>query len=148
MMRWIISFYITKAWNHKHLMNDEMRMRGLSLLPSPYPNLSCTQLQQNWCTQSHNKQYRIQNTETHTQKITYVPVLYGTWNFFLLRENPLLRPLEGVGHENLNFLGPKWHLLRSLPFQGPKKSWFWGPTPSNGPQNGFSRMKIITSHAI
>ncbi len=32
---------------------------------------------------------------------------------------PLLGPLEGVGPENFNFLGPKWHSLRSLPFQGP-----------------------------
>jgi hypothetical protein len=32
--------------------------------------------------------------------------------------------------------GPKWHSLRSLPFQGLKKSWFSGPTPSAGPCNG------------
>ncbi len=30
----------------------------------------------------------------------------------------------------------KWHSLRSLPFQGPKKSRFSGPTPYNGPCNG------------
>jgi hypothetical protein len=34
-------------------------------------------------------------------------------------------------------IGPKQHLLRSLPFQGPKKSQFPGPTPSNGPRNGY-----------
>jgi hypothetical protein len=40
----------------------------------------------------------------------------------LMRTNPLLRPLEGVGPENLNFFGIKWHSFRaqkSLSFQGP-----------------------------
>jgi hypothetical protein len=36
--------------------------------------------------------------------------------------NPLLGLLEGVGPENLDFFGPKWHSHRSQPFQGPKKS--------------------------
>jgi hypothetical protein len=44
------------------------------------------------------------------------------------RVNPILWPLEGVGPENLNTFGPKWHSLYSLP----KKF------PSNGPQNGFA----------
>jgi hypothetical protein len=42
----------------------------------------------------------------------------------LMRKNPLLRPLEGVGSENLDFFGPKWHSLCTLPLQGPKKSIF------------------------
>jgi len=65
----------------------------------------------------------------------------------LMRENPLLGPLEGVGPENLDFFGPKLHSLGSLAFEGPKKSWFSGPTPSNGSRNVFSRIKIITSRA-
>jgi hypothetical protein len=48
----------------------------------------------------------------------------------------------------LNFFGPKWHSLRSLPFQGPKKSRFSGPTPSNGPRNGCCRIKTILSCPI
>ncbi len=36
----------------------------------------------------------------------------------------------------LDFFGPKWHSLRSYPFQGPKKSRFLVPTPSNAPRNG------------
>ncbi len=36
--------------------------------------------------------------------------------------NPILGPLEGVGPENLNFFGPKWHSLCSLPIQVPKNS--------------------------
>jgi hypothetical protein len=37
----------------------------------------------------------------------------------LTRANSLHGPLEVVGPENLDFFGPKWHSLRSLPFQGP-----------------------------
>jgi hypothetical protein len=47
-----------------------------------------------------------------------------------------------------DFFGPKWHSLRSLSFQGTKKSQFSVPTPSNGPCNGFAHIKIITSRAI
>jgi hypothetical protein len=50
--------------------------------------------------------------------------------------------------KSFDFFGPKWHSFRSLPFQGPKKSRFSGPTPSNGYQNVFTRIKIITSRAI
>jgi hypothetical protein len=39
----------------------------------------------------------------------------------LMQANPLLGPLEEVGPKILYFFGPKWHLLRSLTFQGPKK---------------------------
>ncbi len=39
-----------------------------------------------------------------------------------MRANPLFKPLEGVSPENLDFFGPKWHFLHSLPFQGPKKA--------------------------
>jgi hypothetical protein len=35
------------------------------------------------------------------------------------RSNLFLGPIEGVGPENLGFLGPKWHSLWSLPFRGP-----------------------------
>jgi hypothetical protein len=33
--------------------------------------------------------------------------------------NPLLGPLEGVGPENLDFFGPKQHLLELRSFQDP-----------------------------
>ncbi len=39
-----------------------------------------------------------------------------------------------------DFFGPKWLFLRSLPFQGSKKSRFSGPTPSNGPCNPRIKM--------
>ena len=64
--------------------------------------------------------------------------------------NPLLGPLklERGGPWYLNLFGTKWHSLRSLPFPGPEKSRFSVPTISSGPQNGFARIKIITSRAI
>ncbi len=45
----------------------------------------------------------------------------------LMRANPLLGPLEVVGPKNLEFFGPIWHSLGSLPknsidFQGPPLS--------------------------
>ncbi len=69
--------------------------------------------------------YRIHNTpaaKTHVHKITNVPVFYMALglNDFDGGESTL-GPLEGLGHENLNFLGPTWHWLCLLPFQGPKK---------------------------
>ncbi len=82
-----------------------------------------------------NTEYRIQNTETHVLTITDVPVFYmalGRTVMILMRRNPLLGPLEGGG-------------LRSLPFQGPKKSRFLGSTTSNGPQNGFAHINVISS---
>ncbi len=36
--------------------------------------------------------------------------------------NSLLGALEAMGPENLKIFGPKWHLLLSLPFHGPKKA--------------------------
>ncbi len=61
--------------------------------------------------------------------------------------NPLLGPLEGVGPENRDFFGP-WnghaHERRECHL-GPKKPRFSGPTPSNGPSNGFAPIKIINS---
>jgi hypothetical protein len=55
----------------------------------------------------------------------------------LMWANPLLGPLEGEGPENLYFFGPKYHSRLSLPFQGPKKSRFSVPTPSNALRNGY-----------
>jgi hypothetical protein len=60
----------------------------------------------------------------------------------LVGTDPLLGPLERVGRENLDFLGPaSIHL-------GPKKSRFSGPTPSSCSCNGFARIKINTSRAL
>ncbi len=56
-----------------------------------------------------------------------------------------------LGHNDIdysNFFEPKWYLLCSLPFQGPKMSRFSGPTPSNGTGNKFAHIKIIKSRAM
>ncbi len=39
-------------------------------------------------------------------------------------------------------------LASPVPFQGPKKSRFSGPTPSNAPRNDVAPLKIITYSAI
>jgi hypothetical protein len=45
---------------------------------------------------------------TRVHKITNVPVVYmARAVVILMRGNPLLGPLEGVGPENLDFLGPQ-----------------------------------------
>ncbi len=44
--------------------------------------------------------------------------------------------LPGPPHFSLpSTFKPKWHSLRLLLFQGPKKSQFSGPNPSSGPRN-------------
>jgi hypothetical protein len=45
------------------------------------------------------------------------------------------------------FLGPNGTRF-ACPFQGPKKSQFSGPTPSNAPRNDVAPLKIITYRAI
>ncbi len=102
---------------------------GLSLLPSPYPNLTYTATAKFMLANSQqtvqNTEYRIQiqNTETRGHKITNVPVFYMTLGLILMQENP--GPLEGVGPENLS-----------------------GSTLSMTLKIGFSRIKIITSCTI
>ena len=44
-----------------------------------------------------------------------------------------------------DFFGALNYIERSECHLGPKKSKFSGPNPSNGPRNGFSRIKIIKS---
>jgi hypothetical protein len=39
-------------------------------------------------------------------------------------------------------------LASLVPFQGPKKSGFSGPTPSNAPRNDVAPLKMITYRAI
>ena len=51
---------------------------------------------------------------SHVHKITYGPLIDMALNVIcLMGANPLLEPLEGLGHESLNFFGPKQLLLRS-----------------------------------
>jgi hypothetical protein len=57
--------------------------------------------------------------------------------------NPLLGQLEGVGPKNLDCIGPKWHSIPCCHFRAPKRFKFSGSTPSNGPYNGFVRIKSL-----
>jgi hypothetical protein len=45
-----------------------------------------------------------------------------------------------------SLLGAFWASL--MPFQGPKKSRFSGPTPSNAPRNDVALLKTITYPAL
>ncbi len=71
----------------------------------------------------------------------YLLFIWGRTKWFWSGLHPFRGPLEGVGPENLDFFGPKWHSIRSWPFQGQKKFRFSGPNPSNGPRNGCSPLQ-------
>jgi hypothetical protein len=49
-----------------------------------------------------------------------------------------------MGPENLEFIGPKWHSLHLLPFQGPKGLDFQRPHPFQWPLQWFCPHQIIT----
>ncbi len=52
-----------------------------------------------------------------------------------------LPPLKSSSPCAMKKTGTLVFYVHELPFQGPKKSRFSGPTPSNGPCNGFSPIK-------
>ncbi len=55
----------------------------------------------------------------------------------LMEANTLLGPLEGVSPKILTFLGLNGTRMACCHFMAHKKSLFLGPTPSNGPRNGY-----------
>ncbi len=50
--------------------------------------------------------------------------------------------------DKVTFLGPNGTCFAHSHFRAQKESRFSGPTPSHGPRNWFSRIKIITSRAL
>jgi hypothetical protein len=73
------------------------------------------------------------------------------WHLYLMvlrGATSLLGALEGVGPENRDFFLGQMALASLMPFQGPKKSWFSGLTPSNAPRNDVAPLKIIMYRAI
>jgi hypothetical protein len=52
------------------------------------------------------------------------------------------------GATSLRLFWAQMALASLVPFQGPKKSRFSGPTPSNAPSNDVAPLKIITYQAI
>jgi hypothetical protein len=109
--------------SYRTAVGTSMGWVGEGALPPPLPiTLTLpTQLQQ---THAHklttnsaeyrilNTEYRIQNTEYRIQNTEY------------RIQNTEYR-IQNT--ETLDFFVPKWHSLRSLPFQGPKSLDFHGP---------------------
>ncbi len=77
-------------------------------------------------TNSAEYRIQIQNIEYRIQKLVDIKLPMYLYFYMMLglidfdAGKFITRPLEGVDPENLDFFGPKWHSLRSLPFQGPK----------------------------
>ncbi len=68
--------------------------------------------------------------------------------FYMVLSKPLLGLLEGVGPENPDFFRPKWHLLRSLSFQGHKSLSYQGPSLPMALVIDVTRIKIIAPRTI
>jgi hypothetical protein len=66
----------------------------------------------------------------------------------LVQNSGVYPPLFCCNYFHLDFFGPKWHWLRSLSFQGPKKSRFQGPPLIMALVIDIARLKIITYRAI
>jgi hypothetical protein len=71
------------------------------------------------------------------------------------KKNPRLLAVNKYIYKTTNvpvvFMALFWAqmaLASLVPFQGPKKSRFSGPTPSNAPRNDVAPLKTITYHAI
>ncbi len=60
----------------------------------------------------------------------------------------ITRAIGSVGPGNLDFFGPKWHSLCSLPFHGPKSLDFQDPLFPIALVMDSARLKIITYRAI
>jgi hypothetical protein len=65
--------------------------------------------------------------------------------FFLWHLDFFVRQIHYLGYWKWCALKISIFPIHLLPFQSPKKSRFLGPIPSNGPCNGFARIKIIKS---
>jgi hypothetical protein len=65
-----------------------------------------------------------------------VPFVYMGWG------NPERGPFEGVGPEIETFFGPETTTSAASAIWAQKVE-ISGPTPSNGPRNGFPRIQII-----
>ncbi len=64
-----------------------------------------------------------------------------------MRANPLQGPLEAMGAENQDFFGPETATIEESALWAQKVE-ILGPTSSNGLNNGFAPIKILSSSAI
>jgi hypothetical protein len=114
---------------------------GGALPTSPHPLNTCSH---NTATRRPPHPSNTQNTQQHTttdnntqqQNTTAVgyiklPMYHlFLWRLYLMvlrSATSLLGALEGVGPENLDFFGPKWHSLHSCHFRAQKSLDFQGP---------------------
>ncbi len=78
----------------------------------------------------------------HAQHVLKGP--FQIWNFYTYAEHTRKKPVRML-FQHIR----KGTRSASCHFRAKKKyQFFLGPAPSNGPQNGFARIKIITSRAI
>jgi hypothetical protein len=90
---------------------------------------------------TYRKEYRIctiYNTEYRRVPLFYMALDLMIW----MQVISFLGPLEREGPEK------KMSLTLLVAISGPKKSQFSGPTPSNGPINGFAHINSIMSRHI
>jgi hypothetical protein len=95
-------------------------------LPTP---LTHNNTQQHTTTHHNTQQHTTTiHNSTRVHKTTNVPVVFMAWYVMILRgATSLLGALEGVGPENFDFFGPKWHSLRLCHFRAQKSLDFQGP---------------------
>jgi hypothetical protein len=77
----------------------------------------------------------------HAQHLLKGP--FQIWNFYIYAEHTRKKPMR-MHFQHI----PKGTRFARCHFRAKKSIRFLGPTPSNGPQNGFARIKIVTSLAI
>jgi hypothetical protein len=106
---------------------------GQGDLPTP---LTHNNTQQHTTTHHNTQQHTTLHNSTRVHRTTNVPVVFMALYVMILRgATSLVRALEGVGPKNLDFVGPKWHSLRSCHFRAQKS-------------NDVAPLKIITYCAI
>jgi hypothetical protein len=96
--------------------------------------------------QTHDFHLTFVLTQTHSVLFMYLRTILCT---FQISVDFYYVPVGGRGGGGRGaregFFWPKWHSLRSLPFQGPKKYGFLGPPPWNGPCYGYAPNALKTT---
>ncbi len=122
----ILCNYSTPPPPHEHASMDTYTIHYIHTIPAPTPWIPShtIQLQGDLPTPlTHN------NTQQHTTTHHNTQQHYTTALGYIKQPMYLLFLWLGI-------------------FQGPKKSWFSGPTPSNAPRSDVAPLKIITYRAI
>ncbi len=119
---------------------------GLPTTPTPWIPPHTTHLQGDLPTPlTHN------NTQQHTTLLHNSTQVHKTTNVPVVFMALVLNGFEGCNIITRGITRLFWAdmaLASLVPFQGPKKSRFSGPTPSNAPCNDVAPLKTITYRAI